>query len=64
MAESIVTTLLQATKNELELYFCFIGDAEAGSFFTIPLPMAVPIRAVSIKPDTSRGGSGGKAGKL
>ena len=26
--------------------------------------MAVPIRAVSIKPDTSRGGSGGKAGKL
>ena len=27
MAESIVTTLLQATKNDLEFYFCVIGDA-------------------------------------
>ena len=26
MAESIATTLLQATKNDLEFYFCFIGD--------------------------------------
>ena len=30
MAESIVTTLLQATKNDLEFYFCFIGDAWIG----------------------------------
>ena len=30
MAESIATTLLQATKNDLEFYFCFIGDAWIG----------------------------------
>ena len=30
MAESIATTLLQATKNDLEFYFCFIGDARIG----------------------------------
>lgn len=39
MAESIVTTLLQATKNELELYFCFIGDAwigKQGAFSRFP----------------------------
>ena len=39
MAESIVTTLLQATKNELEFYFCFIGDAwigKQGAFSRFP----------------------------
>ena len=30
MAESIATTLLQATKNDLESYFCFIGDGWIG----------------------------------
>ena len=30
MAESIATTLLQATKNDLEFYFCLIGDAWIG----------------------------------
>ena len=39
-------------------------DREAGYFFTIPLPMATPIRAATITPVTSRGGSGGKDGKL
>lgn len=39
MAESIVTTLLQATKNDLEFYFCFIGDAwigKPGAFWRFP----------------------------
>ena len=39
MAESIVTTLLQATKNDLEFYFCFIGDAwigKQGAFSRFP----------------------------
>ena len=39
MAESIVTNLLQATKNELEFYFCFIGDAwigKQGAFSRFP----------------------------
>ena len=34
-----MTTLLQATKNELELYFCFIGDAwigKQGAFSRFP----------------------------
>lgn len=30
MVESIATTLLQATKNDLESYFCFIGDGWIG----------------------------------
>ena len=39
MVESIVTTLLQATKNDLEFYFCFIGDAwigKQGAFSRFP----------------------------
>ena len=39
MAESIATTLLQATKNDLEFYFCFIGDAwigKPGAFWRFP----------------------------
>ena len=39
MAESIATTLLQATKNDLEFYFCFIGDAwigKQGAFSRFP----------------------------
>ena len=39
MAERIVTTLLQATKNDLEFYFCFIGDAwigKQGAFSRFP----------------------------
>ena len=39
MEESIVTTLLQATKNDLEFYFCFIGDAwigKPGAFWRFP----------------------------
>ena len=30
MAENIATALLRATKNDLEFYFCFIGDAWIG----------------------------------
>ena len=39
MAESIVTILLQATKSDLEFYFCFIGDAwigKQGAFSRFP----------------------------
>ena len=39
MVESIVTTLLQATKNDHEFYFCFIGDAwigKQGAFSRFP----------------------------
>ena len=41
MAESIATTLLQATKNDLEFYFCFIGDAWIGKQ-VILLPLVNP----------------------
>ena len=41
MAESIATTLLQATKNDLEFYFCVIGDAWIGKQ-AILLPLVNP----------------------
>ena len=41
MAESIATTLLQATKNDPEFYFCFIGDAWIGKQ-AILLPLVNP----------------------
>ena len=45
-----MTTLLQATKNDLEFYFCFIGDAwigKQGAFSRFPCLIANRMRTVS-----------------